>query len=64
MAEELKYRSGLSTTVDMGLYKAIYYFSVDTNITLSRLMDEAIEDFLIKRNVPYVVEFPYRREGN
>lgn len=51
--DDLKYRVRLSTSVDKGLHKAIYNFSINSKIPLSRLLDEALEDLLKKRNIPY-----------
>lgn len=60
--ENLKYRVRLSTTVDKGLYKAFYNASIDTRIPLSRMLDDAIEDYLKKNNVEYTVDGPYKKE--
>lgn len=60
--DDLKYRKRLSTSVDTGLYKGIYNYSIDTRIPLSRLLDEAIEDFLKKRAIEYTIEAPYKKE--
>ena len=62
MAGDLKYRTRFTTSIDKGLHKAFYNYSIDSKIPLSRLADEAIEDFLNKNNVPYVVEAPYKKE--
>jgi len=62
MADDLKYRSRLGTSIDKGLYKAFYNYSIDTRIPLSRLADEAIEDFLKKHKLPYEIEAPYKKE--
>jgi len=62
MAGDLKYRTRFTTSVDKGLYKALYNYSIDSKIPLSRLMDEAIEDFLIKHDISYEVEVPYKKE--
>jgi len=62
MAGDLKYRTRFTTSVDNGLYKALYNFSIDSKIPLSRLIDEAIEDFLVKSKLPYEVEGPYKKE--
>lgn len=61
--DDLKYRKRLSTSVDKGIYKAVYNYSVDTRIPLSRLLDEALEDFLNKNDVPYLVEAPYKKRN-
>lgn len=60
--ETLKYRSRLSTSVDKGLYKEFYNYSIESRIPLSRLLDEAIEDYLKKLGIPYEVEAPYKKE--
>lgn len=60
--EDLKYRSRFSTTVDKGLYKAFYNYSIDSRIPLSRLLDDAIEDYLKKQGLEYTVEAPYKKE--
>jgi len=62
MAGDLKYRLRFTTSVDKGLYKAFYNYSIDSKIPLSRLADEAIEDFLKKHNLEYTVEAPYKKE--
>ena len=62
MAGDLKYRIRFTTSVDKGLYKALYNHSIDSKIPLSRLADEAIEDFLKKNNLQYTVEAPYKKE--
>ena len=62
MAGDLKYRTRFTTSIDNGLYKALYNFSIDSKIPLSRLADEAIEDFLTKNKVVYEVEGPYKKE--
>lgn len=59
---DLKYRERLSSSVDKGLHKAIYNHSILTKIPLSRLLDEAIEDYLKKHNVDYEVSEPYKKE--
>ncbi|WP_418706782.1 ribbon-helix-helix domain-containing protein [Anaerotruncus massiliensis (ex Liu et al. 2021)] len=61
-SEDLKYRKRLSTSVDSGLYKAIYNYSVDTKIPLSRLMDDAIEAFLKAHEISYEIAAPYKKE--
>ena len=62
MAGDLKYRIRFTTSIDKGLYKAFYNYSIDSKIPLSRLADEAIEDFLTKNNITYSVEAPYKKE--
>lgn len=62
MAGELKYRIRFTTSVDKGIYKAVYNYSIDSKIPLSRLTDEAFEDFLTKNNIPYTVDGPYKKE--
>ena len=62
MAGDLKYRTRFTTSIDKGLYKALYNFSIDSKIPLSRLADEAIENFLIKNKLSYSVESPYKKE--
>ena len=59
---DLKYRARLSTSIDKGLYKAIYNYSVESKIPLSRLLDDAIEQFLQNKEMEYTVEAPYKRE--
>lgn len=59
---DLKYRERLSSSVDKGLYKAIYNYSVKTRIPLSRLLDEAIEDYLNKNDIPFEVSAPYHKQ--
>lgn len=62
MAGDLKYRERFTTSIDKGLYKAFYNYSIDSKIPMSRLTDEAIKDFLNKNNVPYDIEAPYKKE--
>lgn len=59
--DDLKYRERLSTSIDKGLHKAIYNYSIDSKIPLSRLVDEAIEDYLKKKNIAYEYYAPYYR---
>ena len=56
----LKYRSRLSASVDKGLYKAFYNHSKKTKIPLSRMLDDAIEDYLKKYTIDYQIEAPYK----
>ena len=58
---DLKYRERLSSSVDKGLYRAIRKYSIETRIPLSKLLDEAIEDFLKKNGVSYEIEDNLRR---
>ena len=58
---DLKYRERLSSSVDKGLYRAIRKYSIETRIPLSKLLDEAIEDFLKKNGVSYEIEDTLRR---
>ena len=58
---DLKYRERLSSSVDKGLYRAIRKYSIETRIPLSKLLDEAIEDFLKKKGVSYEIEDNLRR---
>ena len=62
MPGDLKYRERFATTIDKGLYKAFYNFSIDSKIPLSRLTDEAIEDLLKKNKIPYEADAPYKKE--
>ena len=58
---DLKYRERLSSSVDKGLYRAIRKYSIETRIPLSKLLDEAIEDFLKKNGLSYEIEDNLRR---
>ena len=58
---DLRYRERLSSLVDKGLYRAIRKYSIETRIPLSKLLDEAIEDFLKKNGVSYEIEDNLRR---
>ena len=58
---DLKYRERLSSSVHKGLYRAIRKYSIETRIPLSKLLDEAIEDFLKKNGVSYEIEDNLRR---
>ena len=58
---DLKYRERLSSSVDKGLYRAIRKYSIETRIPLSKLLDEAIEDFLKKNGVSYEIADNLRR---
>ena len=62
MAGDLKYRIRFTTSVDKGLYKAFYNYSIESKIPMSRLADEAIEALLMKNNVQYEIEAPYKKE--
>jgi len=62
MAGDLKYRIRFTTSIDKGLYKSLYNFSIDSKIPLSRLADEAIEDLLKKNKISYDIEAPYKKE--
>ena len=55
---DLKYRERLSSSVDKGLYRAIRKYSIETRIPLSKLLDEAIEDFLRKSAEPVLSLVP------
>jgi hypothetical protein len=44
----LKNRSAFSNAIETRLYKAFTELSQETRITQSKLLDEAIEDLLIK----------------
>ena len=57
---ELKNRDRLSTTVDKGLYKAIKGYCDRSLVPMSKIIDEAVEDFLIKKGIPYEWVAPYR----
>ena len=59
---DLKYRARLSSSIDKGLYSAIYNYSIDSRIPLSRLLDEAIADFLQKKGLPYNLSRPYQKQ--
>jgi len=61
MTNGLKYRERMSSSVDKGLHKGIYNYSIDSGIPLSKLLDEAIEDFLKKHNLEYVKEDTFKR---
>ena len=62
MDRDLKYRHRLSSSVDKGLYKAFYNYTFRTRIPMSRLLDEAIEDFLNKNEVEYEMMGSWREE--
>jgi len=57
----LKYRERTSVSLDKGISKAIYNHSIDTGIPLSKLTDEAIEDFLIKHKIEYEKADTFKR---
>ena len=59
---DLKYRERTSVSLDKGLLKAIYNHSIDVGIPLSRLMDEAIENFLIKHKIEYEKADTFKRK--
>lgn len=59
--DDLKYRKRLSTSIDKGVYKAIYNYSIDSRVPLSRLLDEALEDFLNKNDIEYSIDAPYKK---
>jgi len=62
MDKDLKYRHRLSSTIDKGLYKSFYNYAFRTRIPISRLLDEAIEDFLNKNEVEYELASSWRGE--
>lgn len=53
MDKDLKYRHRLSSSVDLGVYKAFYHYATDCRIPMSRLLDEATGDLLDKNGVEY-----------
>lgn len=59
---DLKYRERLSTSVDKGLYKAIYNHALHSGIPLSRILDTAIEEYLNDHHIEYTRESPYKQE--
>ncbi len=59
MDQDLKYRHRLSSSVDLGLYKAFYHYATTCRIPMSRLLDEAIKDLLEKNGVKYTPMAPY-----
>ena len=59
---ELKYRARLSSSVDKGLYNAVYNHSLQSGIPLSRILDTAIEKYLMENQIPYTRESPYKQE--
>lgn len=46
----LKNRKSLSNAIKIELYQGLKELSVKTKVPMSRLLDEAIEDLLKKRN--------------
>jgi len=63
MDKDLKYRHRLSSSVDLGIYKAFYNYSIDSQIPMSRLLDAAIGNFLPEKQIEYTpVGVPYNRE--
>lgn len=53
MAQEhrgLKHRKTLSNAIKTELWHALHDFSEETRVNKSRLLDEAVEDLLIKHN--------------
>lgn len=48
MADRIKYRARMSSSVDPDLWAAIQDLSIRTRIPQSRLIDEAFEDLLKK----------------
>lgn len=46
----LKNRKTISNAVKIELYEGLKELSEETKVPISRLLDEAIEDLLIKRN--------------
>ena len=59
---DLKYRTRLSTSVNSGLYKAIYNYSIETRIPLSRLVDDALEKYLKENNIPYQLSDEFKKQ--
>ena len=62
MDRDLKYRHRLSSSIDVEIYKAFHKYSTDTLIPMSRLLDQAIGDFLTKNNIEYRTVTPYNGE--
>ena len=60
--DDLKNRRRLTTSVDKGIYKAFVNYSLDTMIPASRMMDEALADYLNKKNVKYELQGSYRKK--
>lgn len=60
MDRDLKYRHRLSSSVDLGIYKAFHNYATECRIPMSRLLDEAIGDFLDKNDVEYELTAPYK----
>ena len=50
---DLKYRVRISTSIDKGLKEALYGYSEQSDIPVSRLMDKAIACYLKHIKVPY-----------
>ncbi|MCI9575612.1 MAG: ribbon-helix-helix domain-containing protein [Clostridiales bacterium] len=52
----LRNRKAWSTTTDEELYALFKKLSIDTRIPLTKLLDEAIKDLLIKYKVPEMTQ--------
>ena len=51
MVKEYRTRKQVSTAIDMEIYDKFKKLSDDTRIASTKLLDEAIEDLLVKYNV-------------
>ncbi len=60
--DDLKYRRRFSTSVDKGIHKAFYNYSIETGMQMSKMTDEAFEDYLKKHGVPYERQEAYNRK--
>ena len=49
----MTYRKHWSTSTDLTLYEQLRALSARTRIPVSRLLDEAIEDLLVKHNLTH-----------
>ena len=61
MSGDLKYRARFTTSIDKGIYIALYNYSIDSKIPMSRLADEAFADFLNKYGIEFSNETPYKK---
>lgn len=60
--DDLKYRSRFSTSIDKGIYRAFYNYSLDSGMQMSKMADEAFGDYLAKHGITYTRLQPYNRK--
>ncbi len=51
MTKQYRNRKQISTAIDLELYEKFRQLSIDTRIPSTKLLDEAIEDLLVKYDI-------------